>query len=269
MIKFFRKIRQKLLSQNQVTRYLVYAIGEILLVTVGILIALQINTWNDERKASSQEVSNMKEIFENLDYDINRYQNNRSRNLERSLGLDSLRIAVSNAIGGADETVNIYYYALLYGQEYAIATLNRSGYDQLINSKTIQLIDNRQLAQNLTDYYERNSMAAMKFEPVTSLNSIKTIHRKFLQLRGLDDYIRSFDTISDSSYLPDYDYAKILMMKDLQLLNPVGLTLDDYLNEIAQFQIDLKKYNFYLSWGEEAAQKLIVDLEKEYRFGQE
>jgi hypothetical protein len=48
MISFFRKIRQKLLQQNQVTRYFIYALGEILLVTIGILIALQLNSWKEE-----------------------------------------------------------------------------------------------------------------------------------------------------------------------------------------------------------------------------
>ena len=47
MISFLRKIRQKLLSQNRVTRYLVYALGEIFLVVIGILIALSINNWNE------------------------------------------------------------------------------------------------------------------------------------------------------------------------------------------------------------------------------
>lgn len=50
MIKFFRKIRQKLLSENKFSKYLIYAIGEIVLVVIGILLALQINTWNEERK---------------------------------------------------------------------------------------------------------------------------------------------------------------------------------------------------------------------------
>ncbi|MEN2282966.1 DUF6090 family protein [Algoriphagus sp. SE2] len=49
MISLFRKIRQKLLSQNRVTRYLIYALGEILLVVIGILIALTINNWNTNR----------------------------------------------------------------------------------------------------------------------------------------------------------------------------------------------------------------------------
>lgn len=55
MISFFRKIRQKLLSQNRVTRYLVYAIGEIILVVIGILIALQVNNWNEYRKDRIEE----------------------------------------------------------------------------------------------------------------------------------------------------------------------------------------------------------------------
>jgi len=50
MIKFFRHIRQRLLLENKFGKYLTYAIGEIILVVIGILIALQINNWNEEKK---------------------------------------------------------------------------------------------------------------------------------------------------------------------------------------------------------------------------
>jgi hypothetical protein len=50
MIKFFRRIRQQLLNENKTSKYFKYAIGEIVLVVIGILIALQINNWNEERK---------------------------------------------------------------------------------------------------------------------------------------------------------------------------------------------------------------------------
>tara|TARA_R110000787_G_scaffold86285_3_gene184007 strand:+ start:23650 stop:24432 length:783 start_codon:yes stop_codon:yes gene_type:complete len=55
MIKFFRKIRQNLLMKNKTGKYFKYAIGEIVLVVIGILIALQINTWNQDRINASKE----------------------------------------------------------------------------------------------------------------------------------------------------------------------------------------------------------------------
>ena len=62
MLKFFRSIRQKLLVEGSFRKYLGYAIGEILLVVIGILIALQINNWNDERKLDVERIK----INENL-----------------------------------------------------------------------------------------------------------------------------------------------------------------------------------------------------------
>ena len=66
MIKFFRKIRQKLLSENKFSKYLLYALGEIILVVIGILIALQINNWNSQRIDRNKE----KEYLHNLIEDI-------------------------------------------------------------------------------------------------------------------------------------------------------------------------------------------------------
>ena len=50
MINLFRKTRQKLIKENRVSKYLLYAIGEILLVMIGILMALQVNNWNINTK---------------------------------------------------------------------------------------------------------------------------------------------------------------------------------------------------------------------------
>lgn len=66
MIKFFRKIRQKLLSQGKFSRYLIYAIGEIILVVIGILIALRINNWNTENKRHELERTLLTQIQQEL-----------------------------------------------------------------------------------------------------------------------------------------------------------------------------------------------------------
>ena len=55
MLRFFRQIRQKLLTENKFSKYLLYAVGEILLVVIGILIALQVDTWNEGRKMVERE----------------------------------------------------------------------------------------------------------------------------------------------------------------------------------------------------------------------
>jgi len=68
MIKFFRKIRQQLLTENKVSKYLIYAIGEIILVVIGILIALQINTWNENRKKETKT----QQIYHQILADLNR-----------------------------------------------------------------------------------------------------------------------------------------------------------------------------------------------------
>lgn len=57
MLKFFHTIRKKLIEEDNTRKYLLYAIGEILLVVIGILIALQINNWNQERKERQREVT--------------------------------------------------------------------------------------------------------------------------------------------------------------------------------------------------------------------
>ncbi|MEH6779913.1 DUF6090 family protein, partial [Maribacter arcticus] len=56
MINFFRIIRQQLLAENKFSRYLLYAIGEIVLVVIGILIALSINNWNENRKQKLNDI---------------------------------------------------------------------------------------------------------------------------------------------------------------------------------------------------------------------
>lgn len=64
MIKFFRQIRKSLLMENKTSKYLKYAIGEIVLVVIGILIALQVNNWNEQRKTHLNELKLAEQLLE-------------------------------------------------------------------------------------------------------------------------------------------------------------------------------------------------------------
>ena len=70
MIKFFRGIRQNYLSEGKTGQYLKYAIGEILLVMIGILLALQVNTWNEKRKADQLQFEILQELRQSLESDL-------------------------------------------------------------------------------------------------------------------------------------------------------------------------------------------------------
>ena len=69
MIKFFRNIRQSLLQDGKTSKYFKYAIGEIILVVIGILIALQINNWNQIKQNHKKEKLYLTEIVTNLKQD--------------------------------------------------------------------------------------------------------------------------------------------------------------------------------------------------------
>ncbi|MFT6996019.1 MAG: sensor domain CHASE-containing protein, partial [Maribacter sp.] len=70
MINFFRRIRKKMLTENKFAKYLTYAIGEIFLVVIGILIALQINNWNEE-KIQKQELNDiLQSVANGLESDL-------------------------------------------------------------------------------------------------------------------------------------------------------------------------------------------------------
>ena len=101
MIKFFRKIRYNLMSENKTGKYFKYAIGEIVLVVIGILIALSINNWNEDRKQHNQETAILTQLrtefksnLKQLDEKINSKKEaiNSSLKLLHYIDFPSLRI---------------------------------------------------------------------------------------------------------------------------------------------------------------------------------
>lgn len=90
MIQFFRKMRQKLLAENRVTRYFFYASGEILLVVIGILIALGINNWNQNRLETQTVNVYLENLKQDLEADIRFFEFSIGQHVGRFYSLQNL-----------------------------------------------------------------------------------------------------------------------------------------------------------------------------------
>lgn len=99
MIKFFRNIRRNLINKGKTSKYLKYAIGEIILVVIGILIALQINNWNENRKSEVQE----KKLLLNL----------RGEFQDNLRDLDSIANEVDNVIVSLEKLFDMFSESVL------------------------------------------------------------------------------------------------------------------------------------------------------------
>ncbi len=153
MIKFFRRIRQNLLMENKTGKYFKYAIGEIVLVVIGILIALQINTWNGNRKASKLEQSYYCLLLDDIALD--------KEQITALLENNKKRIESSNRAIAIIQGENLNLTAL--GIESALARRdlgesfipNSSTYDDIKSSGNINTLKNNQIRKALNQYFKK------------------------------------------------------------------------------------------------------------------
>ena len=103
MIKFFRNIRQKAFSENKFGKYLTYAIGEIILVVIGILIALGINNWNENRKQHANDLEFLQSLRNEIVLDSTsianriRFYHNINSDIEKTIQMIDTATVLSSA----------------------------------------------------------------------------------------------------------------------------------------------------------------------------
>jgi len=154
MIKFLGKIRKKLLDNGDLKKYLLYAIGEIILVVVGILIALQINNWNQKRANKKLEVQYYQSMKSQLNEDMVDLLGNIYYNQEL---LDQFSYAKSLLIQkdkSKMDTLAKITYSMIY---YADFRRKSSIYQTLVNSGEIKHISNHKIIEALQSLEETYS----------------------------------------------------------------------------------------------------------------
>jgi len=147
MIKFFRKIRQNLLIENKTGKYLKYAIGEIVLVMIGILLALQVSDWNQDRKDRISE----RKILNNIHRDF----------IQNKVNFDSVKVINYKSLAALDSIITISAEGGLtierigeYNQRIKVLTYNAysSTVDAVINSNLLELIQDGELQKYLVSW---------------------------------------------------------------------------------------------------------------------
>ena len=148
MIKFFRKIRYDLMKKNKTAKYLKYALGEIILVVIGILIALNINNWNEHQKGKKNEVellnSLKKELIQNIEQ-LAVIRNNNEAYKDASREVVS-KLAQKSSLFTTEEISSTF--------NYYSSTLDSPVLNAIIESNSNSLIVRKALISDLRDLKE-------------------------------------------------------------------------------------------------------------------
>ncbi len=149
MIKLFRNIRKNLLLENRTSKYFKYAIGEIILVVVGILIALQINNWNENIKLEQQERSYYCKINEDLSSDLINLERSKESLEKRIVVLDRFLINLLKIQDDKSVLLNDYLAAV---RSYHFIP-SKAAIIDITSSGKLENLKNQELKNSILNYY--------------------------------------------------------------------------------------------------------------------
>ena len=204
MIKFFRKIRQNMISERKISRYLIYAIGEILLVVIGILLALQINNGNENRKGHIKSKKYLAEILKDLAADTS--------TIKRSIHFTSEFIASEEwALNKTDFTLNDVdsLWIILEGF-YASVDLHDRTFQKIQNSGESSLLGFDKMFDKISHYYTKTYNSYNQYSDwdrkvilegqgyLQDLYDQLEISNYRMELLGRETAVQAFPVVNDS-----------------------------------------------------------------------
>lgn len=181
MLFLLRKIRRKLMKKNRFTTYLLYAIGEIILVVIGILLAVNINDWKHTADDAELETKILKEIKTDLETDLKEIRNE-LENYGYIKNGDSTLMAFYHSSQPFTDSLGFLVY--LYEISPHFNPIN-GGY-QLLKAKGIDLIENDQIRLAINRYYEQAVPYYRKYEDERIqiiLNEMVPFNNEFFELQ--------------------------------------------------------------------------------------
>lgn len=239
MIKFFRKIRQTMIKENKVSKYLLYAIGEIILVVIGILIALQINNNNEIRKARDKELHYLTNIKSDLKLNINEIQGyikTRTKQIESANRViehfEGKPLTNLDDFNG--DIINIYTWQKFYQINNTFQELTNSGNLALISNDSIKntLLNLETLYKKLKyeEEHFRYDAEILLYEPSYKILDLNPLVKKIT-------YQMSNGQAGEDIKLPRANFE--LMLKDLKQKN--GFVMATFEFSVMNQQLEMMK----------------------------
>ena len=212
MLKFFRHIRKSLLMENKTSKYIKYAIGEVVLVVIGILIALGINNWNQNRlnKIKSQD------YHQRIAEDLEQFNNILTGETQRAIQVRkylhaSVQILKSKELTKKNKDTLDFALNNFFQMVQLQGSLDT--YEELKSSGQLGLIYNKDLRKQINEYIEFLGVVSKIFNQLsTQVNKTEPIDRYVTLFVGEEN---SLDTIPI-----EYDFN--LMKKDNYLINTLS-----------------------------------------------
>ena len=203
MFRLFRRLRQRLLFNHKFDKYFFYAVGEIFIVFLGILIALQVNNWNERRKKRNLEITILKAIKTDLEQDINEWNIDIGVHNE---ALTSIPIVIDHLAKELPHTDTLDYHFLTSTVTSAFSY--HSGALETLKSTGINILTNEELRIEIVDIYTNwYYYMTLLSKHLTDWHyyGVKNIFiSRFIQAHDYDDYTTK--KLWDGEMVPlDYD----------------------------------------------------------------
>ncbi len=152
MVRFLRQVRQRLLAENRFSKYLLYIIVEVFIVIIGILMAIRVDNWNEERTIQEKIQAYSRSLIEDLKKDIEEAEIRKAQIDWKVKTFDSVfpffRHKTIGDINNAD-----VFFALGYYINYRALTWHRNTIEELKSSGSVHYIQNDSLKQLISQYY--------------------------------------------------------------------------------------------------------------------
>ncbi|MEZ4856397.1 MAG: DUF6090 family protein [Gelidibacter sp.] len=151
MIKLFKNIRKNMLKEGKTANYLKYAIGEIVLVVIGILIALQINNWNEQRKRNNERKELIKSLisdFKETSEIIAAKEDENAEAINRTSRF--LSLSYTNNDNVSVDSLQ-YYLSGAFRYPFFVPTL--TSYEQAVATGKIGLIKDKEFLKDISEFF--------------------------------------------------------------------------------------------------------------------